>query len=115
MPNKRELLIGLFCLSVGGLAVFMYMNTGLISNKELTRRILSNAIGSMQASQNLAESCSKAYSTATACVSNLSTCNLEAEAKKLDEFNTQKMMADQQIELMNQDMKKIIEEVSTNR
>ncbi len=115
MLNRRELFIGLICFSVGALAVFMYMNAELSSNKKLTTRILSNAIGSMKASQTLSESCSEAYNTATACVSNLSTCNLQEEAKKLDTFNTRKKHADQQIDWMNQDMKKIIEEVSANR
>ena len=115
MFNKRELLIGLICLFVGALAVFMYMSTELSSNKDLTKRILSNAIGSMEASQSLAESCSEAYNTATACVSNLSTCNLQEEAKRLDEFNTRRKHADEQIDWMNEDMRKIIEEVSNKR
>lgn len=113
--TKKELLIGLTCLLLGALIVFAYAKVELSTSKKLTVRILSNAIGSMEASQALAESCSEAYNTATACVSNLSTCNLEEEAKKLDVFNTKREQSDQQIELMNQDMKKIIEEVSANR
>ncbi len=115
MLNKRELLIGLTCLSVGALGVFMYMNTELSSNKELTKRILSNAIGSMQASQNLAESCSEAYNTSSTCVANLSTCNLQEEAKKLDAFNLRRQQADEQINQMNKNMEQIIKNVSAKR
>lgn len=115
MLTKRELLIGVGCLFIGALMVFIYARAELSSNKKLTARILSNAIGSMEASQALAESCSEAYNTATACVSHLSTCNLNVESKKLDEFNTQKKMADQQINKMNYDMKQIIQEVSAKR
>ena len=68
----------------------------------------------MKASQELANSFSDAYNAATACVSNLKTCNLEEQGKKLDEFNARRKNADQQIDWMNQDMTKIIEEVSTN-
>jgi len=112
---KKELLIGLICLLIGALIVFVYAKIELSTSKKLTARILSNAIGSMEASQSLAESCSSAYNTATACVSNIKTCNFEEEAEKLDEFNTRKKHADQQIKLMNEDMEKIIEDVSTNR
>ena len=115
MLTKRELIIGILFLFVGALIVFIYMRSEISSNKKLTARILSNAIGSMEASQNLAESCSEAYNTAATCVSNLSTCNLQEEAKKLDLFNARRKNADQQIDRMNQDMKKIIDEVSANR
>ncbi len=113
--SKKELLIGMACLFIGALVVFIYTRAELSSSEKLTARILSNAIGSMEASQNLAESCSEAYNTATACATHLSTCNFEEEARKLDEFNVKRKNADLQIESMNQDMKKIIDEVSANR
>lgn len=111
--SKLEVLVGTTCFILGVLTT-VFLKSESNSNKKLTLRILSNAIGSMEASQSLAESCSRAYNTATACVSNLDTCNIQEEAKKLDEFNTRKIYADQQIDLMNQDMKKIIQEVSAN-
>lgn len=113
--TKKDLIIGITCLFIGALIVFIYTKAELSSNKKLIARILSNAIGSMEASQSLAESCSDAYNTATACVSNLSTCNLQEEAKKLDAFNTRRKNADQQIDRMNEDMKQIIDDVSANR
>lgn len=113
--NKRELLIGLSCLFIGALAVFIYMNTELNTNKKLTKRILSNAIGSMEASQTLAQSCSDAYNTATTCVTNINTCNIEEEGKKLDEYNYKRGQAEEIIDWMSEDMKKIIEETKAKR
>jgi len=106
--NKREFVVGVACLVLGVLITALYLNSKLSSNRKLTARILSNAIGSMEASQNLAESCSDAYNAASRCVSNLSTCNLQKESMKLDEFNTRRKHADQQIDLMNKGMEKII-------
>lgn len=113
--NRRELILGISCILIGVAIAYLFIGGQIREQKKLTARILKNSIQSMEASQNLAQSCSEAYNTATGCVTHLGTCNLEAESKRLDEYNTRKMHADQQIELMNQDMKKIIEEVSTNR
>ena len=111
----RELLIGIICLLFGALATFLYTQNDVQSNKKLVTRILKSSINSMEASQSLANSCSAAYSTATNCVTNLRTCNLQQEVKKLDTFNSQKKEADKQIELANIEIQKIIEEVSANR
>lgn len=40
---------------------------------------------------------------------------LEEEAKKLDTYNTRKKHADMQIDWANQELKKIVEDVSANR
>lgn len=113
--NKREVLVGMGCFILGTIITIAFFKSELNTNKKLTSRILSNAIGAMKASHSLAESCSDAYNTVTACVSDLKTCDIEVEAKKLDEFNTRRKHADEQIDWMNKDMEKIIEEVSANR
>ena len=69
----------------------------------------------MEASQNFAESCSDAYNAASECASNINSCDLKKEAQRLDEFNTEREHADQQIDWMNKDLQVIIEEVSANR
>lgn len=113
--DKRESSFLLIGVIIGSIAIYLVMNQKLNSQRSITKRILNNSIQGMKASQELASSCSEAYNTATSCVANLKTCNLDEQIKKLDEFNTRKKHADQQIDLMNEDMKKIIEEVSTNR
>ncbi len=69
----------------------------------------------MTAFKEITDSCSSAYNTATKCVSNLSSCDIELETKRLDEYNAQRINADQQINFANQDLQKIINEVSTKR
>ena len=113
--NKRVSSFFLIGILIGSIATYLIFNQKLNSQKVLTKRILNNSIQSMKASQELANSCSDAYKTATACVSNLKTCNVKEQAKKLDEFNARRKRADPQIDWMNQDMIKIIEEVSANR
>lgn len=113
--NRRETFIFLAGLIIGSAIIFLITNHKIASQKSLTKRILNNSIQSMKASQDLASSCSEAYNTATACVSNLHSCNIKEETKKLDEYNTRRKHADTIIDWANQDMKQIIEEVSTNR
>lgn len=69
----------------------------------------------MTASKEISDSCSSAYNTATTCVSNLNTCDIEAEAKKLDDFNYKRGQAEEIIDWMGEDMKKIIEEVKSSQ
>ena len=69
----------------------------------------------MTASKEIADSCSSAYNTATSCVSNLSTCDIEAESRKLDDFNYKRGQAERVIDWMSEDMKQIIEEVKRNQ
>ncbi len=110
--SKREIAIGIFCILVGMLITYLLIGNDVKSQKKLTSRILTNAVQSMEASQSLAESCSEAYNTATACVSNLSTCNTQEETKKLDAFNIKKEQADKKIKVANEELGSIIEEVS---
>ena len=91
------------------------MNRKIAYQKDLTQRILNNSVQSMSASKEIADTCTSAYNTATACVGNLSTCNIEEEAKKLDELNYKRGQAEEIIDWMNDDMRKIIEEVKTNK
>jgi hypothetical protein len=113
--KKREVIIGIFCLLLGLLVSYLTTRSQIESNKGLTKRILSNAIQSMEASKEMADSCAEAYNTATICVANLRTCNIEEETKKLDEFNTRRKHADTQIDWMGKDMQRIIKEVSASR
>ena len=113
--KKNILFVGFFCFILGLVVMFFISREQIKSQKKLTARILTNSIQSMKASQALANSCSDAYNTATTCVANLKTCNIEEQAKKLDEYNSQRIQADQKINSANQDIQKIIEEVSTNR
>ena len=69
----------------------------------------------MTASKEIADSCSSAYNAATTCVSNLKTCDIKAESKKLDEFNYKRGQAEEIIDWMGEDMKKIIEEVKASQ
>lgn len=115
MLNRKNIIIGIICILAGSLITYALTRTEIQSQRKLTARILTTAVQSMEISQSLAESCSDAYNTATSCVSNLKTCNLEEEAKKLDLFNARRKNADQQIDRMNEDIKKIIEDVSANR
>lgn len=113
--KKTEIAIGIICFVLGIVVMMLVSRQQIQTQKKLTARILSNAVQSMNASQKLANSCSNAYNTATTCVANIKSCNIEEQTKKLDEFNAQRIQADQQINLANKDIQNIIEEVSTNR
>jgi len=113
--NKRDLIIGISCILIGVVFTYLLVGNQIKEQKKLTSRILKNSIQSMEASKEMADSCTQAYNTATACVSNLQSCNLTEETKKLDEFNTRRKHADTIIDWANEDMKKIIEDVSSNR
>ncbi len=111
--NKRELIIGISCILIGAIITYLLIGNKIKEQKNLTSRILKNSIQSMEASNELANSCADAYKTATACVTNLQSCNILEESKKLDEYNTRRKHADTIIDWANKDMKQIIEEVST--
>lgn len=113
--DKKYLMLGLICLAVGFFIAYFLMLQKVNHQKELTKKILDNSLRSMTASKEIADSCTQAYNTATACVSNLNTCNIEAEGKKLDEFNYKRGQAEEVIDWMGEDMKAIIEEVKANR
>lgn len=100
---------------MGVLVTFLFTNSQIQYQKNLTKRILSNSVQSMTASKKIADSCAAAYNTATAYVSNLNTCDIEAEAKKLDEYNYKRGQAEEIIDWMGDDMEKIIEEVKANQ
>jgi hypothetical protein len=80
--NKRELIIGTSCLLIGVIITYLLIGNKVNEQKKLTSRILKNSIQSMEASNELANSCADAYKTATACVSNLQSCNITEESKK---------------------------------
>lgn len=113
--KSKEILIGIAGIAIGFLLSYLLLTQKINYQKNLTKRILSNSVQSMQASKEIADTCSQAYNTATACVSNLNTCDIEAEAKKLDEFNYKRGQTEEIIDWMGDDMKEIIEEVKSNR
>jgi len=113
--SKREVLIGFGCFVLSTIITTSYFRIELDANKKITKRILSNAVKSMKTSRTMANSCSSAFALATNCVANLSTCNIQEESKKLDIFNRQKKLADQEINYLNQDMKEIIEQVKATQ
>lgn len=113
--NKYALPAIILSFLVGVFLTFVITNSQVQYQKKLTVKILKNSIGSMEAFQELSNSCSDAYKTVTACMANIKSCNFEAETKKLDEFNTRRQHADAQIELMNKDAEKIIKEVKSNQ
>ncbi|HVZ67046.1 MAG TPA: hypothetical protein VG917_02185 [Patescibacteria group bacterium] len=113
--NRRETYIFLAGLIIGSVIIFLITSHKIASQKSLTKRILNNSIQSMEASNELANSCADAYKTATTCVSNLQSCNIAEESKKLDEYDTRRKHADIIIDWANRDMEQIIKEVSTNR
>lgn len=112
--NRKDLTIGVICFIFGALSVFMSTRQELKNNKELTVKILQNSILGLTASQNLALSCSRAYSVATTCVSNLNTCDIKQESQKLDKFNQEKEKANIEIEKSNKELERIIQEVKNN-
>ncbi len=113
--KRNELIIGIICFILGAFFVFTLTRYELNNNKKLTVRILNNSMLGLKASQSLALSCSKAYSTATACVSNLNTCDIKQESQKLDKFNQDKEKANIEIENSNKELEKIIREVKNNK
>ncbi len=115
MINKQVVGVAIICILTSSIITYAFTRNEINSQKKLTKRILTNAVKSMETYQQLANSCSQAYNTATICVSNLNTCNLAEESKKLEEFNKQKESVDPQISLLNKDMESIINEVSAKR
>lgn len=113
--KRNELKVGLFCFIFGAVLVFIITRQELNNNKKLTVRILQNSIIGLKASQSLALSCSKAYSTATACVSNLNACNIKIESQKLDTFNREKETANIEIKKSNEELERIIQEVKADK
>lgn len=109
--NRKEVTIGVICTIFGALFVFLLTRQELKNNKELTVKILQNSILGLKASQNLALSCSNAYSVATACVTNLYTCDIKQESQKLDKFNQEKEKANIAIEKSNKELERIIQDV----
>lgn len=116
LKAKKQLVIRMVISFIaGGVVIFAFTRAEVNTNKELTKRILSNSLQSMTASKEIADSCASAYNTATACVLNLNTCNIEEESKKLDEFNYRRGKAEETIDWMSEDMKRIIEEVKAKQ
>lgn len=113
--DKINFVVGLICLIVGILITYLLMLQKVNTQKDLTKKILNNSLKSMSATKEIADSCSSAYNTATNCVTNLNTCDIKAEAKKLDEFNYKRGQAEEIIDWMSDDMKKIIEEVKASQ
>jgi len=113
--NKSTIILIASGFTLGALATFLFTYSQIQYQKDLTKRILKNSVQSMTASKEIADSCTAAYNTATACVGNLSTCNIEEESKKLDELNYKRGQAEEIIDWMSDDMKKIIEEVKANK
>ena len=113
--DKKSLVIGFACIIIGFLVSYFLMLQKVNHQKDLTKRILNNSVQSMTASKEIADTCTHAYNTATACVGNISTCNIEEEAKKLDELNYKRGQAEEIIDWMSDDMKKIIEEIKSSQ
>ncbi len=115
MNNQRVIVIAIICILASSVITYAYTRNEINSQKKLTKRILTNAVKSMESSKEISDSCTLAYKTATACVSNLNTCDIEAEAKKLDEFNYRRGQAEEIIDWMGEDMKEIILEVKASQ
>lgn len=113
--RRKEVVIGICGIASGLVIGYFLMLQKVNYQKDLTKRILNNSVQSMTASKQIADTCTQAYNTATACVSNLNTCDIEAEAKKLDQFNYKRGQAEEIIDWMGDDMKKIIEEVKASQ
>lgn len=113
--NKSTIILIASGFILGALVTFLFTNPQIQYQRDLTKRILNNSVQSMTASKEIADTCSEAYRTATSCVSNLETCDIEAEAKKLDEYNYKRGQAEEIIDWMSEDMKKIIDEVKSSQ
>jgi predicted RND superfamily exporter protein len=113
--DKSTIILIVTGFIVGVIATFLFTRSQIQYQKNLTKRILNNSVQSMQATKQIADTCTQAYNTATACVSNLNTCDIEAEAKKLDQFNYKRGQAEEIIDWMGDDMEKIIEEVKASQ
>ncbi len=115
MNNQKIVILAIICILTSSIITYAFTRNEINSQKKLTKRILTNAVKSMESSKEIADSCAQAYTTATACVSNLNTCDIKAESKKLDEFNYRRGQAEEIIDWMGDDMKEIIEEVKANQ
>lgn len=115
MNSQKVVIIVIFCILASSFITYAYTRNEINSQKKLTKRVLTNAVKSMKSSKEIADSCTLAYKTATACVSNLNTCDIEKESKKLDEYNYRRGRAEEIIDWMSEDMKEIIKEVKATQ
>lgn len=115
MMIKKEIAILILGILLGATLVFIVTQKTKEDNRKLTIRILENSIAGLHASQNLASSCSKAYLTASACVSNLSSCDIVQESKKLEKYNLEKEEANLKIQKSNKELELIIQEIKERK
>ena len=113
--KRREIVIGILCFALGIVVMFFASREQVQYQKKITVKILKNSVGSMEAFQELSNSCRDAYKTVTTCISDVKSCNFETETKKLDEYNKRRQHADTQIDWMNKDMEEIIKQVKANQ
>ncbi len=92
------LLPAIFFFALGCFAMYMVLRGKVATQGELTQRILTNCVGSLQASDQLNKSCVGAYNTAATCVSNFNKCNIKTESKKLSEYNLQRQEAEKALQ-----------------
>lgn len=111
MKYKREIVIGVLCFVFGILVMTLYAKYEITKNNNLTKRIIKTSLKNIQANHTIAESCANAYDTVTNCLSNLSSCNLQQETKKLDMYEHQKEKANQQMKEGNQQLEAILKDL----
>lgn len=92
------ILPALFFFALGCFAMYMVLKNKVQLQGQFTQRILTNCVGSLKASDTINKSCVGAYNTATKCVSNLNTCNIKTESKKLTEYNSQRQSAERELQ-----------------
>lgn len=115
MIKKKEIVIAVIFFLLGLGLMYASNRSELALKKEITRKIIDNCIQSLTASNSLINSCSDAYKEASACITKGNDCNMTESAKKLDAFNEQRQLAEEQIRNATKDMDSIIESVISSK
>lgn len=92
------LLPALFFFALGCFSMYMVLRGKVEQQGHLTQRILLNCVGSLKASDQINKSCIGAYNTAATCVSNIKSCDIKKESKKLVEYNSQRQIAEKELQ-----------------
>lgn len=109
--TKKEIAIAIIFLSIGIAISYFYNQNRLKMYKSAGYKVMNNCIQTVQAADSLAKNCGEAYKIVESCVSNLNSCDLESESKKLDSLNKQKSEIEDKISKLTEESGTLIEVV----
>lgn len=115
MNNRNilgELLLVIFLVSIVFFIGYRYGQSKQDSTRQITGRIVNNCYQSLQAADALIGNCNEAYTVATTCVANISSCNVPAATTKLEQLNTQKTTLESSFSGLVKDADSIIQTAS---